>query len=200
MKTPWKLSRPAALFVAPFGVLCFLLLLPPIAAGQSQDDLWVHITIEQDRDSEIEINLPFGAVESAARLVPRSHRHPHWLVWNVGHGGHLHARDFHRMVDFGQELGRNEERRLRIRGQSYQVRRTDNTLRVIRPGRFFREKVELRISLPVALALTSGSRNEIDWPAGLRALADLGTREEIAVSDDDGKTVMRLFIDQRSSS
>ena len=190
MKTPWKLS----LFVA----LCSLLV-PPVAAGQNQDDLWVHITIEEDRNSEIEINLPIGAVESAARLVPRNHRHPHWLVWHVGSGRHLHARDFHRMVDLGQELGRNEERRLRIRGQSYQVRRTEDTLVVNRPARLFREEVELRISLPVALALTSGPRDEIDWPAGLQALAELGTREEIAVSDDDGKTVMRLFIDQRSS-
>jgi len=183
-KTPALLAI-AALFTA----LLFI-----AAPARAADDLWLHVHVVEDGGATVRVNLPVDFVETAARILP-----------DTGHHGHLRIE--------GEDVSIPELRRmwtsLRDGGDALWVDADDDgdTVRVRKAGGYLLvdvaergddTTVAMRIPQSVVEALLATEGDELDVAGALRALADAGEGELVAVDDSEAR--VRVWVDSSSES
>lgn len=182
-------------------ILCALLLaafaaVPAWAAG---DDLWLHIHVQEEEGATVKVNLPIAFVESAARAIPASIETDK-LSFNDEDISIADLREMWRSLgDTGDALLIDVD----DDGESVQVRKTGGYLLVeVREDGDFGDdrdtRVDVRIPERVVEALLAGDEDQLDIAGALRALADAGEGELVAVNDRDAR--VRIWVDGFSTS
>lgn len=176
-----------------------------LARAEVAGEKWIHIrVVEQGTDGEtVRINLPLRVVEKILPLVNndtlkngklRTGRHSHLCV----DGRNITASDLREIWqavrtspdgDFISVVGKHDNVR---------VARKDRHI-VVKASEKSDENVEIRIPIVVMDALFSGrDSEELDLVAAVRALAQDGGMELVAVDDDDSR--VRIWVDARHDS
>jgi hypothetical protein len=172
------------------------------AAAAATAQRWIHVHVDEEdgTGARVTLNLPIGLVEAALPMVDSD-------SFRGGKGARIRVNG----EDFDCRQLRNLWAALReAQDAPYAiVEERDQTVRVEKSGGFMLigvtpknahgDRVNMRVPLPVVDALLSGSDDEIDLGAALRALADSGATGELVAVDDD-KTTVRIWIDDRADS
>jgi hypothetical protein len=182
--------------LTPAAVLAAVLLIFAAPAAQAAE-LWLHVHVDEGEDgATVKVNLPISFVEKALTMVPTDE-----------------MRDGRIVID-DEEITVAELRELwtSLRdsaGDAVLVETHDDDERVIvrRQGGYMLVEVEedgqdakvnVRIPERVIEAMLATGGEELDLAAGLRALADEGEGELVAVND--GGDHVRVWIDGRAES
>ncbi len=174
-----------------FGLALGLSLLAGAASADTQR--WLHIKVhEQTGDrAKISVNLPVSMIEKVAPLVEN-----HGL-----HGRHLRVNDadidgaeLRELWQAMREAGDGQYVTVDSDHEEVRIRKENGFMLVNANDRRERgEQVEVKIPLAVVDALFSGTGDELDLAAAMRALADTGHGELVTVTSDDA--TVRIWVD-----
>lgn len=172
------------------------------AASAATAQRWIHVHVDEENGAgaRVTLNLPIGLVEAALPMVNSEN-------FRGGKGARIRVNgedfDCRHLRSLWAALREAQDAPYAI------VEEHDQTVRVEKSGGFMLigvtpktkhgDRVSMRVPLPVVDALLSGSDDEIDLGAALRALADSGASGELVAVDDD-KTTVRIWIDDRADS
>lgn len=166
-----------------------------LAAAQAgaQAERWLHVKVEEHSGSRarVSVNIPCSLAEAAVGLLPD----------HVG--GHGRVRIDHAEIK-GPELRAFLAALRDARDAPYvTVESDDGDARIwkagetlhIRATRRGNETVEVKLPIAVVDALVSGPADELNVAAAMRALAETGAGEVVAVDSDDA--TVRIWVDDR---
>jgi len=170
----------------------FVLLCAGVASAATK--MWVHVHVEDSvKEEKVKINLPLSVIEAMLPMIEEEqirkgslHINDHDFrvedlrkVWNE-------IRDEGDM-DFVTVEGRDGNVKVRIEG---------NFLLVQPEEKSKDSKVDIRLPLQVVDAMLSGSGNELNLTAGIKALRDSGVHDIITVNDNHSS--VRVWIDDKN--
>jgi hypothetical protein len=177
-------------------IFAVALLAGALAAGQVlAEDLWIHVQVNEGKgDATVEVNLPLSALEKMDGFIPREARESGRIRYN---DRDFEVSDLRRMWD---ELERSPDATL------IRVKEKDSNVHVSKKGDYLhvhaletgdgREEVEIKMPLDVVSALLSGSGDELNIAAALRALARRGAGELLTVNG--ANETVRIWVDDRA--
>jgi len=170
----------------------FLLLCAGFASAATK--MWVHVHVEDSaKEEKVKINLPLSVIEAMLPMIEEEqirkgslHINDHDFrvedlrkAWNeIRNEGDM---------DFITVEGRDGNVRVRIEGKYLLVQPDDKSKN---------SKVDIRLPLQVVDAMLSGSGNELNLTAGIRALKDSGMQDIITVNDNHSS--VRVWIDDKN--
>lgn len=172
-----------------------LVLFPAALIGAEQATPWLHIHVTEDsgQGTDVQVNLPLSVVEVAMDAIPD----------HIIREGHLELR--HSDISI-EDLKRIWDE-LRSTGDAEFVTAVDGDerVRVYREGEHIHikvddldtneEKVQIEVPVSVVDALLEGEGSELNLRA---AIAELSTLRGELVSVIDGRTQVRVWIDERN--
>lgn len=175
--------------------LAVLTLIP--AAGAQADDLWLHVHVdEKEGGATVRVNLPLAFVETALRAVPADELRNGRLVIDDEDFTVAELRDMWTSLSASGDATLVE---VDDDGERVHVRRAGGYLLVeVDEGKGDGATVDVRIPERVIEAMLATGSDELDLAAGLRALAESGEGELVAVND--GGDHVRVWIDSSSAS
>ncbi|HYO16309.1 MAG TPA: hypothetical protein VE685_24180 [Thermoanaerobaculia bacterium] len=172
------------------------LLAGALAAGRVMaEDLWIHVQVNEGKgDTAVEINLPLSALEKMDGFIPREARESGRIRYN---DRDYEVSDLRSLWD---ELQRSPDATL------IRVKEKDSRVHIEKRGDYLhvhaletgagREEVEIKMPLDVVSALLSGSGDELNIGAALRALARRGEGELMTVNGTN--ETVRIWVDDRA--
>ncbi|HZI64049.1 MAG TPA: hypothetical protein VFE44_04665 [Thermoanaerobaculia bacterium] len=167
-----------------------------LAAAQAgaQAERWLHVKVEEHSGSRarVSVNIPCSLAEAAVGLIPD----------HVG--SHGRVRIDHAEIK-GEELRAFLTALRDARDAPYVTVESDDgnariwkageTLHIHATKRGRHETVEVKLPMAVVDALVSGPADELNVAAAMRALAETGAGEVVAVDSDDA--TVRIWVDDR---
>lgn len=180
------------------GLLIMLLAASVVRARAA--DRWLHIRVDDSgREGErVRVNVPLDLAE---KVLPCIHA-DRLQGGKVRVEGELSGVDLRSLVDavrsaadgeFVTVEGREENVRVAKQGGTFVVRVREKH----RPTEKAAETVDIKVPFPVVQALLSGSRDELDVTAAVRALRNTGDTELVSVND--GSQAVRIWVDSRNA-
>ena len=157
----------------------------------TDNDLWLHVKVEEDSDTKVTVNLPMSVVGKALPMLPQEHFSAE----------HMH-------LD-GMEISIAEMRELWQEVQNtpdvtfVTVEEGDETVKVWKEGGYLMvsvnegehgEHVEVRVPSRVVDALLSGDGEELNLVGALEALVDEGEGDLVTVTGDNEN--VRVWVDR----
>ena len=177
----------------------FLLAALPVAAGTPT---WLHIAVDDGgaKATTVRVNLPLAVLQAVAPMANEQ-----WMK-NVRIEAGKHGLDkaqLRAMWTAAKSGGDSEFVRVREQDGDVRVARVGGRLVVrvdqgAREGGRRAEKVTVEIPGEVVDALIGGPGDQLDFVAALAALRRSGLSQLVAV--DDGKSKVRIWIDDRNVS
>lgn len=178
----------------PPGILAVLLAFAVLAAAPAvaaADSMWLHVTVDEGEDgARVRVNLPLSMAETALTMIPEE---------ELSNG---------RIRIEGEDISVAELRRLwrELDGSPdatfVEVEEADGRVLVSKSQGYLlvtayedAGQVDVRIPGQVVDALLAGDGEQLDIAAAIRALADYGAGELVAVNDD--RTQVRVWVDDR---
>ena len=176
-----------------FAALAFTLAAFPAAAR----DRWLHVKIEQTKDEPqtVRVNLPLALIESAIPLLESEQFDGSKI--KIGD----ESWDKARLKTLWDEVKRAEGGEyvtVESGSESVRVAKIGDLLTIkVRDSRRGEGKVDVKIPLAVVDALLSGSGDQLNIVAAVRALGSRGDGQLVAIDDDS--SVVRVWIDQTNA-
>ncbi len=173
-------------------------------AAAGAPERWLHVKVQEHSGSRarVSVNVPCSLAEAAAGLIPEK------LGKHEGPGGHRRAHGRVRIDDAefnGEELRTFLAALRDARDAPYvTVESDDGNARIWKAGETLHihatrrdrdETVEVKLPMVVVDALLSGPADELNLAAAMRALAESGSGEVVAVNSDDA--TVRIWVDDR---
>ncbi len=177
-------------------VLAVLFMVAGPAAAAS--DRWLHVKVDEDNGSKVNLNLPLSLIEMALNLVPDD------VTTEITDEVRVELNDAGFNVDdlrsLWVELRDGED------ATFLTVEDEDTTIAVRKVGDFFiaetvggsDTQVNVRFPAPVIDALFSGPSDSLDFAAAVRALADYSDGDMVTIRDEG--TSVRIWIDSSNDS
>jgi len=167
------------------------------APAAQADDLWLHVHVdEKDGGATVRVNLPLGFIETALKAVPADELKNGRIVIDDEDFSVAELRD---MWNSLRDSGDATLVEIDDDGEKVRVRRAGGYLLVdVDEGADDGGDVNVRIPEQVIEAMLASGTDELDLAAGLRALAESGEGELVAVND--GGDHVRVWIDGSSES
>jgi hypothetical protein len=178
-----KLFLSAALIVLVAG-------LAPAAAAK----MWVHVNVKDSfKDETVKINLPLSVIEAMLPMIEEEQLRK----------GSIQINDH----DFKVEDLRKAWNEIRNEGdmEFITVEGRDGNVSVRIEGKYLlvqpekkseNSKVDIRLPLQVVDAMLSGTGNQLNLAAGIKALRDSGVKDIITVNDNHSS--VRVWIDENN--
>lgn len=166
-------------------------------ASAAQNNLWIHIHVQDGKDGKVSINLPLSMLEKSSAFIPGEARS----------SGRIRIDDEDITVaelrEMWQELQRHPD------ATYITVDEVDSNVRVAKVGSYLHvkardrkqgrsENVEMKIPVSVVSALLSGPGDELDVAAAVREIARQGEGELVTVTGDN--ETVRIWVDSSSES
>lgn len=168
-------------------------------AGKSER--WIHVRVlnKEAKGETVRVNVPLDLAEKVLPTI--NHRNFH--NGRVTLGGQVHDVDLRALL---------EAVRSSRDGEFVTVNNNENDVRVAKQAGYLvvhvqghgderarrAHRVEVRMPFVVVNALLSGSKDELDLVAGIRALSTQPDMELVAV--EDGQNTVRVWLDSKNSA
>ena len=160
------------------------------ALSAADNDLWLHVKVEEDDDTKVTVNLPMSVVGKALPMLPEEH-----FAAKQMHIDHMDM-----SIAEMRELWREVQNTPDVTFVT--VEEDDEKVRVWKEAGYLMvsvvehdgENVEVRVPARVVDALLSGDGNELDLVAALEALVDEGEGQLVTVTGDDEN--VRVWVDR----
>jgi len=167
------------------------------APAASASDLWLHVHVdEKDGGATVRVNLPLAFIETALRAVPAEELRNGRIVIDDEDFSVAELREMWASLAASGDATLVE---IDDHGEQVRVRREGGYLLVdVDENDDHGGDVNVRIPERVIEAMLSSGTDELDLAAGLRALAESGEGELVAVSD--GGDHVRVWVDGRAES
>lgn len=164
-------------------------------------DQWIHVrVISTDAKGEsVRVNIPMSFAEKILPTICADKFHG----GKVRFDGHMNDVDLRSIFEAIQSTPDNEFVTVQNRDEDVHVAKSGGNL-LVKVHQKHPEKhgdnqnVDVKVPLVVVKALLSGSKDELDIMAGIRALSALGNVDLVTVND--GEQTVRVWTDTRSSS
>ena len=180
MKRPIVAVALAALALAGAGVL-----------AAAENDLWLHVKVEEDNDTKVTVNLPLSVVSKALPMLPEEHFK----------AGRMHLDEMDMSISEMRDLWR--EVQAAPDATFVTVEDDDEKVSVWKEGGYLMvsviesdggENVEVRVPARVVDALLSGEGDELDLVGAMEALVDEGEGQLVQVTGDNES--VRVWVDR----
>lgn len=186
-------SRRTAFRYAALTALVAFALVAFAGTAAANENLWLHVHVQEEAGATVKVNLPIAFVETAARAIPASIEADALSLDDED----ISVADLREMWASLGDTGEALLVDVDDDGESVQVRKTGGYLLVeVQDGRHFNDDgstVDVRIPERVVEALLAGSGNQLDVAGALRALAAAGEGELVAVNERDAR--VRIWVD-----
>jgi hypothetical protein len=166
----------------------------------STQDRWLHVRVDNSSDKEetVRVNVPLELAEKVLPTIDRDRLHKGRVKIDQID---CHGVDLPALLDAV---------RASKDGEFVTVQNRDSDVRVAKQHNYFlvhvtdkkhaskKSQVEVKVPMKVVDALFSGSKDELDLVAGLKALSEQGDTELVSVKDDDN--TVRVWLDSKNAS
>ena len=159
--------------------------------GATDNDLWLHVKVEEDNDTKVTVNLPMSVVGKALPMLPQEHFK----------AGHMHLDDMEISIAEMRELWQEVQNTPDVTFVT--VEDGDETVKVWKEGGYLMvsvdegergENVEVRVPARVVDALLSGDGEELNLVGALEALVDEGEGQLVTVTGANEN--VRVWVDR----
>ncbi len=182
--------------------LAVALALTAVFAGRvlaGDDGKWLHVRVDElsANGEKVSVNVPLSLVEALVPLIDQDDIHGGKLRFSGHDMSAAELRAVHKALgtspdgEFVTIAGPDENVRVAKEGGYLLVNVDSDDAESEDPGR--KEHVEARIPMDVVEALLSSGTDELDLMAAIRALAEHGETELVAVSEGAG--TVRVWVD-----
>jgi hypothetical protein len=157
----------------------------------ADNDLWLHVKVEEDNDAKVTVNLPMSVIGKALPMLPEEHLD----------AGRVHLDEMEMSISEMRELW--QELQGTPDATFVTVEEEDESVRVWKEGGYLMvsvtegdggENVEVRVPARVVDALLSGEGEELDLMAAMEALVAEGEGQLVQVTGDSEK--VRVWVDR----
>ena len=161
------------------------------ALAAADNDLWLHVKVEEDDATKVTVNLPMSVVGKALPMLPQEHLD----------ASHMHLDEMDLSIAEMRELWQEVQSTPDVTFVT--VEEGNETVRVWKEAGYLMvsvvegnggDNVEVRVPARVVDALLSGEGEELDLVAGMEALVDEGEGQLVQVTGD-GESV-RVWVDR----
>ena len=160
------------------------------ALAAAENDLWLHVKVQEDDDTKVTVNLPMSVVGKALPMLPEEHFD----------AGRMHIDEMDMSISEMRDLWR--EVQATPDATFVTVEEDDEKVRVWKEGGYLMvsvidhdgEHVEVRVPGRVVDALLSGEGDELDLTAAMEALVDEGEGQLVTVTGDNEN--VRVWVDR----
>jgi hypothetical protein len=163
------------------------------ASGAQAEDLWLHVSVDEEEGAKVSVNLPLALVGKALGMVPDEHLRDGRVVLDGVEWSVPELRALWREVMDGPDMTFVT---VEDRGENVRVWKQQGYLMVTVAERVDESTVDVRIPGAVVDALLSGEGDELDLAAALTALAAHGEGELVTVNDDRDR--IRIWVDDQA--
>lgn len=163
------------------------------AAASADNDLWLHVRVDEAHGAKVTVNLPLALIEKAIPLLPRAHaRHFDWDHHDI-------EADMADLRQMWREVRASPDMTfvtVEERDETVKVWKREGTVYIeVRGGRDD-ERVDVRLPVGVVDAFLGG--DELDLRAAVQALVDHGGGDFVEVRDDEDH--VRVWVDRRAEA
>ena len=156
----------------------------------AENDLWLHVKVEEDNDTKVTVNLPMSVVGKALPMLPAEH-------FNAGK---MHLDEMDMSISEMRELW--QEVQATPDATFVTVEEDDETVKVWKEGGYLMvsviedggENVEVRVPARVVDALLSGDGDELNLVGAMEALVNEGEGQLVQVTGED--ETVRVWVDR----
>ncbi len=189
--------------VAPLALGAAFLLLPPPSSADSgsSKDRWLHVAVDgtPEDPERVRIHLPMRLVAALEPIVAK---------YAAGHGDfacHVNGASFDRkelleIIDAVEDVKDGEFIVVDDAADHVRVSKEkgDIVIHVTERGKDSGERVDVRMPIAVARALTAGKGDDLDYAAALEALSKVESTELVSVHDNGER--VRIWVDTKNTS
>ncbi len=168
------------------------------AALAVQPERWLHIKVtgDPDRDELVRVNVPLSLAEKVLPAIKSDELRAGRLTL---HEAELNGVDLRAVVDAVRGAPDSEFVSVENKEETVQVMKSSGNLLIKAQGkRGKKEKVDIKVPMPIIEALVSGTGDQLDILAAIRAMEKEANAIQISV-DDDHESV-RIWVDTRNTS
>ena len=178
-----------AMFLATTAALAW-----PVAAAER----WLHIKVDEagGKSERVRVNLPLELAEKVLPAIQTDKLHDGKIKVDEPK---LKTLDLRALLEAVRTTKDNEFITVESDLNKVRVAKVGGNLVIrVREGKDQSKKVDVTLPFPVAEALLSGGRDELDILAAVRALTALGDVELVTVNDKSSS--VRIWVDSRNTS
>jgi len=179
------------------GTGLMLVLLAATTCGAQQKDRWLHVKVKDTgaHPEMVSVNLPLSLAEKVLPTVNAEELRKGKVRL---HDADLNGVDLRALLDAVRTTGDGEFVKVESAEEDVRVAKEgDHLLIRVRESHHNSQKVDVRVPIVVANAMLSGSKDELDLVAGIRALSAYGDTALVTV--DDREESVRIWVDSRST-
>ena len=156
----------------------------------ADNDLWLHVKVEENDDTKVTVNLPMSVVSKALPMLPQEHFS----------GSDMHIDHMDMSIAELRELWQEVQNTPDVTFVT--VEDGDENVKVWKENGYLMvsviedggENVEVRVPARVVDALLSGDGDELNLIGAMEALVDEGEGQLVTVTGDDEK--VRVWVDR----
>lgn len=161
---------------------------------------WLHVRVTDSttKDESVRVNVPLELAEKVLPTINKDKLHNGKIRFDQID---CHDVDLHALLDAARTSADGEFVTVQNKDSDVRVAKQNGYLLVHvldknRPNK--KSQVEVKIPMKVVDAMMSGSKDELDLVAGLRALSAQGDTELVSVKDQDN--TVRVWLDSKNIS
>jgi hypothetical protein len=163
-------------------------------ASAASSKMWVHVNVQDSTKEEtVKINLPLSVIEAMLPMIEEEHLRRGSIEIN---DHDFQVEDLRKAWNEIRDEGDMDFITVEGRDGNVSVRIQGNYLLVQPEKQSDHRKVDIRIPIQVVDAMLSGSGNQLNLAAGIKALRDSGVRDIITVNDNHSS--VRVWIDENN--
>lgn len=173
------------------------------STSKSSSDKWLHVRVEDGTGEDTErvhVNVPLSLAEAVIPAINVDNfRNGKVHVDMNGEDSHLQDVDFRKILTALRDTKDGNFVTVEGSRDNVQVAKQGGYLVArVREGKEGGTKVDAKIPFQVVEALLSGSNNELNIAAAVRALGEHG--DGVLVTVDDEKSKVRIWVDSKNES
>lgn len=159
--------------------------------GATENDLWLHVKVEENSDTKVTVNLPMSLVGKALPMLPQEHFD----------GGQMHLDEMDMSISEMRELWQEVQNTPDVTFVT--VEEKNEKVRVWKEGGYLLvsvdegdggDDVQVRVPARVVDALLSGEGDELNLIAAMEALVEEGEGQLVTVTGDNEN--VRIWVDR----
>ena len=171
-----------------------VVLVAGLAVAATPAKKWIHVNVKDStKDETVKINLPLSVIEAMLPMIEEEQLRKGSIEIN---DHDFRVEDLRKAWNDIRNEGDTDFITVEGRDGTVSVRIQGNYLLVQPEKKSENSKVDIRLPLPVVDAMLSGTGNQLNLTAGIKALRESGVNDIITVNDNHSS--VRVWIDENN--